>query len=110
LTPDGPLYSIFLNDIREVMHIIKQNYLPSPLTILHRVQENLKLILVVSSFEGLTASPNTTPASSGYSFHRTLSAIEFGCSAAYDVVVRDGEWQAEYFEFDPEAVVETVER
>ncbi|KAK9903564.1 hypothetical protein WJX75_009009 [Coccomyxa subellipsoidea] len=43
----------------------------------------------------------------------TTVAIELynaGNSAAYDVVVRDGEWQAEYFEFDPEAVVETVER
>ncbi|EIE23186.1 hypothetical protein COCSUDRAFT_66208 [Coccomyxa subellipsoidea C-169] len=43
----------------------------------------------------------------------TTVAIELynaGKSAAYEVVVTDGEWQSEYFEFDPEAMVETVER
>ncbi len=39
-----------------------------------------------------------------------LSAFACECSAAYEVVVTDGEWQSEYFEFDPEAMVETVER
>ncbi|CAL8465327.1 g4862 [Coccomyxa elongata] len=33
-----------------------------------------------------------------------------GNSAAYEVVVRDGEWQAEYFEFDPASMVDTVDR